>query len=303
MQPILFLFRLLTAAKKNYWPTKLEIVGFVWVIKKLRHLVELSCVRVIIQTDHAVILDIMQQSSITSTSSTMKMNVRLVRTSQFFRQFHLIVRHKPGKEHIIPDALSKLVSANSSGHDAEYTKLDALFVYHTTLVRINPDLVKRILDGYTSDGWWSRVRKQVLNNEKLGVDKALLLFVWADADALDSDPYFQLKPEPPNNTALESDLISLSEEQSDVFKPKTNKLIFHLDRLTGVRRLCIPPSVAPKLLSIAYGKRHPGFSHCHEIIFRSWFIQGLTKLLRSFIRHCPQCLSLQTRRYASYDSL
>lgn len=81
MQLILFLSRLLTAAKKNYWPIKLEIARFVWVIKKLRHLVKLSCQNVIIQIDHAAILNIMPQLSITSTSSTMKMNVRLVRTS------------------------------------------------------------------------------------------------------------------------------------------------------------------------------------------------------------------------------
>lgn len=152
MQPILSLSRVLTVVKKNYWPTKLEIAGLVWVIKKLRHLVESSRASVIIQTDYAAILDIMQQSSITSTSSIMRMNVRLVKASQFLRQFHLIVRHKSGKEHIIPDALSRLASANSSGHNTEYAKLDALFVYHTTLVRINPDLVKQILDGYTSDG-------------------------------------------------------------------------------------------------------------------------------------------------------
>ena len=85
-------------------------------------------------------------------SSTMRMNVRLIRASQFLRKFHLIVRHKPGKKHIIPDALSRLASTNSSGHDAEYAELEALFVYHTTLMRINPDLVKRILDGYMSDG-------------------------------------------------------------------------------------------------------------------------------------------------------
>ena len=181
MQPILFLSRLLTAAEKNYWPTKLEIAGFVWVIKKLRHLVELSRTSVIIQTDHAAIFDIMQQSSITSTSSTMKMNVRLIRASQFLRQFHLIVRHKPGKEHIIPDALSRLASANNSGHDPEYSKLDALFVYHPTLVQINPDLVKRILNDYASNKWWSKIRKQLLDNKKLGVDKALLPFVLADA--------------------------------------------------------------------------------------------------------------------------
>ena len=81
----------------------------------------------------------------------MKMNVRLVRASQFLRQFRLIVRYKPRKKNIIPDALGRLASANNSGHDLEYSELHALFIYHITLVQINPDLVKRILDGYTSD--------------------------------------------------------------------------------------------------------------------------------------------------------
>ena len=222
----------------------------------------------------------------------MRMNAQLVRASQFLRQFRLIVWHKPGKEHIIPDALSKLASANNSGHDPKYSELDALFVYHTTLVQINPDLVKRILNGYTFDKWWSKVRKQVLDNEKLALDKALLPFVLADAQPSDSDPYFQPRPEPSEDMALESDFISSSETHSGVVGPNTSKLIFYLDRLTGVRCLCIPPFVAPELLAIAHGKEHLGFSRCHKIISRSWFIQGLTKVLQSFIRHCPQCLAL-----------
>lgn len=83
----------------------------------------------------------------------MKINVRLVRAFQCLRQFHLIVRHMPGKEHIIPDTLNKLASINSSGHNPEYVKLNALFIYHTTLVQINPDLVKPIFDGYNADKW------------------------------------------------------------------------------------------------------------------------------------------------------
>ena len=80
-------------------------------------------------------------------------------------------------------------------------------------------------------------------------------------------------------------------------------MIFHLDRSTGLCRLCIPSSVAPELLAIAHGKGHPGFSRCYKIISRSWFIRRLTKLLRSFIRHCLQCLSLQTRRHVPYGLL
>lgn len=48
LQPILFLSRLLTLAEKNYWPIELEIAGFVWVIRKIRHVVESSRAKVII---------------------------------------------------------------------------------------------------------------------------------------------------------------------------------------------------------------------------------------------------------------
>ena len=44
----MFLSRILTDAQRNYWPIELEIAGFVWVIKKVRHLVELSKYKVVI---------------------------------------------------------------------------------------------------------------------------------------------------------------------------------------------------------------------------------------------------------------
>lgn len=48
IQPILYLSRLFIAAEKNYWPTELEIVGFVWVVKKVKHLIEFSSAKIII---------------------------------------------------------------------------------------------------------------------------------------------------------------------------------------------------------------------------------------------------------------
>lgn len=79
----------------------------------------------------------------------MRINVRLVRASQFFRKFDLIICHKLGKEHIILDTLSRLASTKRLSQNPEYAKLDVLFVYHMILVRINSDLVKCILNGYT----------------------------------------------------------------------------------------------------------------------------------------------------------
>ena len=42
MEPILFLSRLLTSAERNYGAPELEFAGFVWVLKKVRHLMESS---------------------------------------------------------------------------------------------------------------------------------------------------------------------------------------------------------------------------------------------------------------------
>ena len=85
------------------------------------------------------------------------MNLRLVRASQFLQQFKLDVRHKPGKEHISPNPLSRLASANVGCTDPSYFELDALFTYNTTVIKIYLGLVSRILAGYEDDEYWARL--------------------------------------------------------------------------------------------------------------------------------------------------
>lgn len=332
IRPLIFLSRLLSPAESHYWPTKLEIVGFVWVLKKVRHLVESARAKVIVQTDHSAIRDIVQQSSITSTTSAMQINVRLVRASQFLRQFRLVVRNKPGKEHIVLDTLSRLASANTNlpSEDPNYSELDALFTYNITLIDIHPDIVKRIVKGYKADNWWAKIWRQIDENDKLGPDRALLPFVKGNTPPTDADPYFTPRPEPllqtisplqelPNAadplplTTSSTDTPSLpahprllqSQDALVQRAPRYSKadLLYQVDRTTGVHRLAIPPTVSTEVITIAHGEGHPRFSRCYEIISRSWYIRGLTKLLRTFIRHCPQCLASQTRRHLPYGSL
>lgn len=52
MLSIMFLNRQLTSAKRNYWFIELEICELVWIIKKIRHLIQRSKHRIIIQIDH-----------------------------------------------------------------------------------------------------------------------------------------------------------------------------------------------------------------------------------------------------------
>lgn len=301
IQLVFFLLRLLAPAERNYWPTEFEIAGFIWIIKKIRHIIESSKSSVIIQTDHSAILNILQQSLVMSITSTMRLNLRLVRASQFFQQFKLNVRHKPGKEHIVPDALSRLASTNTAHANPHHSELNALFAYSTTLVKLHPTLISRILAGYNADPWWTRLLQQVQANNDLGADAVTLLFVINSTPPTDSNPY--LSPQPDGAEEPRPDYMPVTKISKELPRLDKTKLFYHVNRLTNVHRLCISPSVALDILTIVYGEGHPRFSCCYEIIIRFWFIHDLTKLLRSFIYHCPQCLALQTRQHPSYGSL
>ena len=54
-------------------------------------------------TNHSAIIDGTKHNSIVSTTSTMRMNTKLIRATQLLRRFNLITTHRPGKEHIIPE--------------------------------------------------------------------------------------------------------------------------------------------------------------------------------------------------------
>lgn len=286
VEPIMFISRLLTTAEAVYWPTELEIAGFVWTLKKIRHLVESSKQPTIIQTDHSAIVDIMKQKLITATTSTLRMNTRLIRASQFLTQFDLKVRHKPGKEHVVPDALSRLKNAGPQLQDT-YSELDVLFT--AALVEMKQEFAQKILQGYKKDTYWTRIGAQIDANAKLGEDAALLPFVRGKhIQATDADPY--LTPRPDGEI-----MESTPELQAD--------LIYHVDLVTRVQRLCIPTSVTSDIFAIAHGQGHPGFQRCFEIISASYYIHRLRHQLRVYIRHCPECLILQTRRHAPYGDL
>ena len=68
-QSILFLSRLLTDAETRYWPTELEIAGIVWVVKKIRHMIEASAHCTVVYTDHSAAVSIVCQTSLNTTST------------------------------------------------------------------------------------------------------------------------------------------------------------------------------------------------------------------------------------------
>lgn len=153
----------------------------------------------------------------------------------------------------------------------------------------------------------------------------MLLFVSGCFHRSGSDPYILRHPKGPASP-LPKTLVSHSKGPISSFpKPREatayprsslvviedfrlplynrTKLLYHVNKTTDNLWLCIPPTVAPGILQIAYREGQLSFSRCYKIVTSFWYIRGLTRLLRNFIQHCAQCLQLQTRRHRPYEFL
>lgn len=110
-------------------------------------------------------------------------------------------------------------------------------------------------------------------------NKAILPFEKGDGTATDADPYFSPRPDTSLmevDASQDSDVaifppqdgvLPLTNENKEVIDPAL--LLFHVNPLTGVCRLCIHPSVVKDIIGIAHGRGHPGYARCYEIISRS----------------------------------
>ena len=106
-----FFNRMFNEAETKYWPTEFEMVGLIWVIRKIRHLIETAKETTVISTDHAANISIIKQTTLASNNID-KLNFRSMRASIYFSQFRFTVKYRPGKKHVIIDVLSRLSSNN-----------------------------------------------------------------------------------------------------------------------------------------------------------------------------------------------
>ncbi len=165
----MFLSRLLISIERNYWLIKLEIAKLIWIIKKMKHLIQSLKKSMIIQTNNVIIMNICKQTSIINTNWISRMNLRLIKTSQFFNQFsNLEIRHKSEKYHLISDVLSRLQSLNKENTSNNHVELDELFAEHAVyayniiLIEINSDFRQRIINEYFKNEAWKKII-QIIN--------------------------------------------------------------------------------------------------------------------------------------------
>src|SRR5699024_7019151 len=108
---------------------------------------------------------ISRQTTLNS-SSVDQLNLRLVRASQYIQQFRIICHHKPGKNNLIADALSRLPTKNMD--PSADSDLDALCADPEpngnaasdppnagepvlATVELSPEFMRRVIAGYATD--------------------------------------------------------------------------------------------------------------------------------------------------------
>lgn len=98
------------------------------------------------------------------------------------------------------------------------------------------------------------------------MDAAALLFVLGFVPPIDADPYIEPRLEGGDLSVINGLCIQHGPAIDGLLVSNKSKLLYHVKKLTGVYRLCIPPSVASDILAIAHEEVHPGFSYCYGII-------------------------------------
>ena len=265
IKSILFFNRLLIDVETKYWFIELKIIDIVWVLKKTRHIVEISSNKTIVYIDHEFALNIVNQITMT-TISIDKFNLRLVRAWNYIQRFNFDIRHKLDKQHIVFDVLSRLVNDNINASmikNFDESELNALFTI--SLIEMKKDFRNRIFDDYKIDLNWQKIN-QILNVDDENVAK----------------------------------LFFCREKNDLIFR--SNDFIID-DHVYEFRRFCIFHFVVSNILRLIYDDKHANYVKCFEKMFASYYIRDLSRYLRDYLKYCSKCQIYQIKKHVLYDSL
>ena len=273
VQSILFLSKMLTETEKRYWSTELEIAGLVWIVKKIRHMIEAAVKTTIFFTNHSAITSIARQISLTS-SNTDKLNLRLVRASTYLSQFDLDVRYKSDKINIVSDALFRLLIV-AKVFSSLANVFHSIEVFQASLIVMTDEFKKRILAEYAANVSWTKIKKAVENLQKRLVQEL-------------KDNRSEIRSRYEFKTRIDMNFVV------------QKQLIYHKERL----RLCILTTIEKEIFELTHDKnQHSRINRCYARISESLYVSRLSKKLRQYIKHCSKCLLNQIKRHKSYEKL
>lgn len=112
-RPIAFMSKKLNAAQRNYSVTERECLAAIEAIERFRCYVELQDFEVI--TDHSSLVWLMRQQNLSG---------RLARWALKLQGYNFQISHRKGKNHLVPDALSRMYEGEISSIGSTYPLID-----------------------------------------------------------------------------------------------------------------------------------------------------------------------------------
>ena len=306
VQPIAFLSRLLTEQEKRYWTSEMETLGCVWAIRKCHHWMDACKSKpVFMFTDHIAILGMSNHTDIANSTAMSNKNLRLVRAMEYISMFDMRVLHKPGRQHQVPHALSRLptsekeIPSQEAGldwlpHDSEENW--ALFgvqnILQTPPTRLPPMRVAPEPD---------------LPNVEFGMQPlappATTVFHMAPhlrnklSQGYDKDPEWRTTME----TVQRNMRIDQEDRATLPFK-LTNGLLWKKAADGMPDRLCVPRDCIRDVFAHIHGPSHLGYNKLRDELAKFVVKKGAQKL-RGYLRQCPNCQVFRTRTHRPYGNL
>ena len=160
IESILFLSRLLIDVEIKYWSIELELADIVWMLKKIKYLVDsIEQTFIVIFTNHETALSLIKQINLITVFID-KLNLRLIRVSDYI-------------QHIVSNALSRLVNINIDTASKE-DELNALFI--VALVKMKKDFHQKLIADYNIDLNWKKIFSMFDQQNKNDVNVVKLSF-------------------------------------------------------------------------------------------------------------------------------
>ena len=130
--PVAYTSRKMNAAERNYPTHEQELLAIVHALKTWRYYLDGS--HFIVYTDHATLRHFPSQPNLTR---------RQARWMELFQEYDFDFRYRPGKDNIVPDALSRRP-------DYKWTT-EQLLTLHSLVIDIDPDTKRRFKELYVKD--------------------------------------------------------------------------------------------------------------------------------------------------------
>ena len=126
----------------------MKIVCLVWTIKKIHHMINKFLTNIMIWTDHFIIIQIMKQMMLIN-FFTDKLNLHLIRASQYCFQFHINVQHCSEQLNIVLNTLLHFLNKITNSKNQLLRNMlenidEKIHIYHITMIKMSSDFQNKI---------------------------------------------------------------------------------------------------------------------------------------------------------------